>query len=340
MVYFIVQDWQNTHGNHAGMVHLCKRLKEINSSEIELFIVPNIRFLGRNNMLLQTITYFLYSCYLLFKIERANSKVFLMEYLLTTHNQYIIAKTLSTFRNIPIYGLAHLVPSDLDRYFPSDNAIEKWINPLDKIFTLGSSLSNYLLKRGIDEKKIVTSFHYVDLDYYNIANKNNIPKEVLPTSLTVIIMGSMKRDFETLINVMNKIPNVHFVFCIGNKTVDKTLLLYPKNVDIYGYIPEDKLRFLMSKADISLNIMYDTVGSNVITTSLAMGLAMIVSDVGSIRDYCNQSNAIFCKKTQEIIDAINLLILNREKLEEMKKASLEISKKLSISKFYDVIQML
>ena len=26
MKYLIAQDWQNTHGNHAGMVHMCRLL--------------------------------------------------------------------------------------------------------------------------------------------------------------------------------------------------------------------------------------------------------------------------------------------------------------------------
>lgn len=51
----------------------------------------------------------------------------------------------------------------------------------------------------------------------------------------------------------------------------------------------------MAKADLSLNVMEDTVGSNVITTSMAMGLGLIVTDVGSIRDYCDESNAFSVK---------------------------------------------
>ena len=43
MNYFIIQDWQNTHGNHAGMVHLCKKIKEKDSNNVKLFIIPNIK---------------------------------------------------------------------------------------------------------------------------------------------------------------------------------------------------------------------------------------------------------------------------------------------------------
>ncbi|UVV76520.1 glycosyltransferase family 4 protein [Bacteroides fragilis] len=59
----------------------------------------------------------------------------------------------------------------------------------------------------------------------------------------------------------------------------------------------------MNKADVSLNIMKDTIGSNVIVTSMAMGLAMVVSDVGSIRDYVDESNGLFCLTSKDFIIA-------------------------------------
>ena len=40
MKYLIVQDWQSTHGNHAGMVHMCKLLKEKWPDEYEVYIKP------------------------------------------------------------------------------------------------------------------------------------------------------------------------------------------------------------------------------------------------------------------------------------------------------------
>ena len=87
----------------------------------------------------------------------------------------------------------------------------------------------------------------------------------------------------------------------------------------------------MDIADVSLNVMEDTVGSNVITTSMAMGLAMIVSDVGSIRDYCNDANALFCQNNvEQFVRAIKKLQNNLQLVLRMKKASLENSKRLQI----------
>ena len=66
-----------------------------------------------------------------------------------------------------------------------------------------------------------------------------------------------------------------------------------KNATLVGDVPEAELKHYMNDSDISLNVMKDTIGSNVICTSMATGLAMVVSDVGSIRDYCDETNACF-----------------------------------------------
>lgn len=87
----------------------------------------------------------------------------------------------------------------------------------------------------------------------------------------------------------------------------------------------------MDIADVSLNVMEDTVGSNVITTSMAMGLAMVVSDVGSIRDYCNDENALFCQNNvEQFVRSIKKLQNNLQLVLRMKKVSLENSKRLQI----------
>ena len=39
MKYLIVQDWPSTHGNHAGMKHMCDLLVERYPNEYELYII-------------------------------------------------------------------------------------------------------------------------------------------------------------------------------------------------------------------------------------------------------------------------------------------------------------
>ena len=109
--------------------------------------------------------------------------------------------------------------------------------------------------------------------------------------------------------------------------------LFPKspNVELKGFLAEDELRHQMDIADVSLNIMEDTVGSNVITTSMAMGLAMVVSDVGSIRDYCDDNNSVFCKNNvDDFCKSIEFLSKSKQLVLKMKEHSLRKSTMLSI----------
>lgn len=59
----------------------------------------------------------------------------------------------------------------------------------------------------------------------------------------------------------------------------------------------------MKQSDVSLNVMNDTVGSNVITTSLAVGLAVVASNVGSISDYVvdNESGYLLRRNVKLLI---------------------------------------
>ena len=79
--------------------------------------------------------------------------------------------------------------------------------------------------------------------------------------------------------------------------------------------------------------MQDTVGSNVITTSMAMGLGMIVSDVGSIHDYCSSENAVFCENNVDsFVSSISLLLDNKEKIAKMKRASYVMAKRFNVER--------
>ena len=337
MIYFIVQDWQNTHGNHAGMRHLCKEIERLDSSNVKVVVVPNVRIRGRNIKIIQNFLYILFSIYLCLRIENS-SKVFLMEYLLPTHNQFFIAKILRRMKKVKLFGLAHLVPADLEFVFKGDfNKMLSWTKPLDGLLTLGTSLTTFLISKDVPAEKVHTLFHYADLSYYT---KKNVHPTIHTKLLKVIIIGSMKRDVDKIIDIINRVPNMHFIYCVGRRQINKNKFLHPQNVTICSFLPEDELKALMNEADISLNVMIDTIGSNVITTSLAMNLAIVVSDVGSIRDYCDDDNALFCQSEDDFVESLSYLALNIDKVHSMKIASGNRAKKLSIPNFYKSIQEL
>ena len=346
MKYLIVQDWQSTHGNHAGMKHMCDLLVAKYPDEYKMFVKECPRTWKSPRTFMEKICWRLYGkyakehylkktyqreylklCIPMFSKLKDGDEVFLLEYMLPWASQYELACYIrKEYPNVKIYALSHLTCKYFDEMTASEpDLVQKWAKPVDKLLTLGSSLSSYFEKAGVSKEKISTGFHYVDSDYYQKQQpmKSNSP-------LKVIMMGALQRDYGMLAEVVKQCPDVHWIICRGRKNVDD---LFPKtpNVELKGFLEEDELRHQMDIADVSLNVMEDTVGSNVITTSMAMGLAMVVSDVGSIRDYCNDENALFCQNNvEQFVRSIKKLQNNLQLVLRMKKASLENSKRLQI----------
>lgn len=353
MKYLIVQDWQSTHGNHAGMVHMCKLLKDKWPDEFEVLVKPSPKsskpitgwwlkrkiigkyryYKGIYYKKHTCLNNYISLCQSMFAKLQEGDEVFLLEYLLPDEPQYGLAKYIrKNYPFVRIYALSHLTKSYFEQSIikKDPNIVYEWSKPIDVMLTLGSSLTEYFIEKKVSEKKISTGFHYVDSDYYNVSSKSLTKGE----RLTVISMGMMQRDYSLLVDVVRKCNDVNWIICRGLKKVDDLFTGIP-NVELKGFLPENELRSLMANADLSLNIMEDTVGSNVITTSMAMGLGLIVTDVGSIRDYCDESNAFFCKnETKSIVDAINYLSLHKHEVAAMKQNSLIHSNKLRIENIY------
>lgn len=341
MKYLIVQNWNSTKGNHAGMKHMCELLVKKYPQEYNLIVSETFQYTFNNRILksfllkYQKLTQkyfatFKYKklCKSMIKNLKETDEVFLLEYLYPEIPQYGLAIYLrKKFPKVKIYALSHLTSTTYKNIFPKPyKTIYKWSLPIDKMLTLGSSLSTFFIEDvHIPKEKISTGLHYVDSNYYHI----NEIKEI-NSPMTIITMGNVQRNYTLLSQIVKNTPNINWIICKGHAPIDHYFYNIP-NVQLKGYIEEDELKNIMKNADISLNVMNDTVGSNVITTSMAMGLAIITSNVGSIHDYCSEENAIFCNNdTTSFINAINYLIKNPSKVEIMKKNSIEISKKFDI----------
>lgn len=341
MKYLIVQEWANTKDNHAGMKHMCDLLCQRYPENYKMFVKPmpiafpreSNKFKNKINFhkryiyqkLIYPVQYWLL-CKSMFKELKSGDSVFLLEFLTTDYSQLELAKYVRRFfPHVNVYALTHLTPSYYSGYKAPRQMILNWISYVDKVLTLGNSLSFFLRDIGVPAEKISTGLHYVDTDYYS-PFKNQAKGE----RIKIISMGTLQRDYNLLDEIVRKTPYIDWIICCGRKKVDGLFSDSP-NVLLKGFLLEDELRELMGKADLSLNVLEDTVGSNVITTSMSMGLGIIVSDVGSIHDYCGEDNAVFCdNNSQSFIDAIHTLSKNKQKIEQMKIASLARVDKLRI----------
>lgn len=346
MKYLIVQQWNNTKGNHAGMVHMCDLLVELYPHQYMKIekSQPNKPSPRKNKIIRRLmaaydykqytkayINEYLQICQPMFQKLKAGDEVFLLEYNWPDTTQYELACYIrKNFPKVRIYALSHITPTYFSRQKGIKERIFKWDKPIDKQLTLGSSLSSFFKSLGIKSEKISTGFHYVD-NYYYHKNPADIHKS---DKLTIITMGALQRDYGMLANIVKRCPNVNWIICRGHKSEVDEYFNGQKNVTIKGFLEEDELRHQMDIADASVNVLEDTVGSNVITTSMAMGLAVITSDVGSIRDYCDEGNAVFCDNSvHDFVAAINSLDIN--KVENMRKSSVSKVENFTISKVHE-----
>ena len=223
MIYLISQDWRNTSNNHAGIKYLCNTLSNKMPNEFYSIVLPcfdtksrtDNRFLNKlvleksrwqhkkiQNAIIQKLSI----------LVKPGDTVFVMEYMEQLFPMFQFVKKvrqLSPF--LKIYAMVHLVPDKLNRNFPANSSVLEWVDPIDRVFTLGSSLSDFLIKKGVPQNKVVTTFHYVDSYYFKnteIFKKDNQP-------LNVLAMGNQVRNIQLLKEVVTKSPQVSFVICQG-----------------------------------------------------------------------------------------------------------------------------
>jgi glycosyltransferase involved in cell wall biosynthesis len=326
-VYLMYYKWPNTAGNHAGMEYLAKKLKA-NKPYISLIQHIPQQFTG--GKYIGTIYSFFIMVYLTIALKKGD-KVFFMEYLGGGFShQERIAKALEYLRkDVEYLGLVHLAGTHLLELYKDDAILSKKLSPINKVVVFGSTLKKFIISLGY-KRDVIKSYHYVDTDYY----KPSLVK-CSKQHLQVIVMGSLKRNFVRLKEIIRLSDiDVNFNVCVGN-TANYVGLEDANNVTIYKYLQEGELLKLMQNCDVNLSVLEDTIGSNAITTAFAVGLVQVVSDVGSIRDYCNEKNSIICSSTEEFVAALKKLSNDRDLLTQMKDSCLQTASLLALSNYYN-----
>lgn len=345
MIYQFYTRWGSTANNHAGFAYLCESLEKRHPKDfktVNLGYIPYKtrypkelipRIVNKIKRILNEYNKVRYARKWAKSQNFSNNDILLMtEYMIKgSENQMTIIDAIRPYFRGRIFGISHLCNKSLDDQF-SNPEIKVWIDKIDGLITLGSSLTSYYINRGVNQDKLITTVHYVD-DYYRRDKQDIIASHVENSEkqLQVLVQGSMMRDYDTLDYIVSHCPDIHFYIFQGFDNFSNRY--YHSNVTLIPYVEESALRQIMEKCDVSLNCMYDTIGSNVITTSLAMGLAMICSDVGSIHDYCDDSNSFFCKNPEHFVDALNRISIDRNLLLSMKLKAREKADNFTISRY-------
>ena len=338
MKYLICQDWQSTSNNHAGMKYLALKLQELYPNDIKVFVLPYYKWQAKKTLVYNVMSkidglkhILLVKLYFnkIIKTASKDSEVLHME----LDNSPVLINELEKLKkkrpDIRASIMIHLCPYQYEGIF-TEAFLKRVDSCVDKVVTLGHTLTEYFNEKTFFLNKTCTTLHYVD-SFYAKQSELNVHKP-----LRVLAMGNQARNQEVLMKIVKANPNIKFTICQGMSDLSG-LFKDVMNVNLIPFVDENELRGYMDESDISLNIMRDTIGSNVVVTSLAMGMAMICSDVGSIHDYCNEDNTIFCKNSdiKTFSDALSFLHGNPDVVLKMKKSAIKESKRFTISKFYN-----
>ena len=298
-------EWENTAGNHCGMAYLAKHIKKSLDIPVKLYKCPKNyrRWQHRSRKLWRTIIIIW-----LRLTSKKDDVFFFMEYLsgmqAGDNREYALALRKHGFDNRMI-GLVHL-PLEYILNFKDLNRVVSNLALIDEIVVFGSSLARELSEIGYDGK-IRQTFHYVDTNYYT-PNKEMVSSH----NFNIIVIGSLNRNYDEIFKIVSNCPEMKFHLLIGDNEKLQSIFKKLDNAITYKFLEELELLKVMRAAGVSLSVLHDTVGSNVITTSLACGLPQIVSDVGSIRDYLSEENAFFCHGVDEFVTSLKALKENDE----------------------------
>lgn len=338
MKYLICQDWQSTSKNHAGMKYLALKLQELYPNDIKVFVLPYYKWHAKKTLLYKIMSkidglkhILLVRSYYnkIIRTASKNSEVLHMELDNSPVLIYELEKLKKKRPDIRSSIMIHLCPYQYEGVF-TEVFLNRVDSCVDQVVTLGHTLTEYFNEKNFFLNKTCTTLHYVDSFY---AKQSGL---TVHKPLRVLAMGNQARNQEVLLKIVKANPEIKFTICQGISDLSR-LFKNCINVELIPFVDETELRKKMDESDISLNIMRDTIGSNVIVTSLAMGMAMICSDVGSIHDYCNKDNTVFCKNNdiKSFSSALRFLNSNPDVVLKMKQSAITESKRFTISTFYN-----
>ncbi len=228
---------------------------------------------------------------------------------------YHYTGSLNNHNNNRIVATFHLPPVGIKKSW----LIEKPLQQLSAVVCVGTSQMDYLGKIvGYD--KVFFAPLGLDLEYYTPP----IDFDSRDPDLCLMV-GENYRDFPALRGVIELVtylrPKTHFVLVLRPESFE--LIGQHPNVTILSNVPEDDLRELYRKASLLVMPLKDATANNALLEAMGCGLQIVVKDVGSTRDYVNESCAALlpindAKKMAECV--VDLLDARRD-LEKMSEAA-------------------
>jgi len=195
-------------------------------------------------------------------------------------------------------------------FFEKQRSVFSFIRTLDAVILISSNQVPFF-ESIIDARKINVIPHGVDTYFFHpVLNKpehNN--------KRSILTVGSNYRDNEThlsIIKALNKTPIAkNLVFKIIGDANASIIFSGIDNVHYMSGITDQAMLNFYQNSDILLMPLKDATANNAILEGMACGLPIVTTDVGGIRDYLDETSAIFLPPN-EVDGAVEIIrnILN------------------------------
>ena len=227
----------------------------------------------------------------------------------------LISPLLKSAFNKRVMATFHQPPNFFRQYM-----LQKILHYLDHIVVLSTVQRDFLVRVLKDESKISFIPHGVEFNRFS------------PSSYEMrncLMVGQWLRDFDTALKAMKEVEKreikITFDVVLPISTPKNILKKIEKaplsKIRVHYNISEEALLELYSKSYMFLMTLVDFTASNSLLEAMASALPIIITDVGGVRDYVDETCGLFVKNPRSIAEAIVYLLEDENVSKTMGKKS-------------------
>jgi glycosyltransferase involved in cell wall biosynthesis len=255
---------------------------------------------------------------------------------------WLFAKKMSKYFNAPLITTAHLALYISHEYHPSDF----WKYLVTREGTAYHESDRIIAVSDYYKQELVSTF-MVDEDLITVI-PNGVNSELLSgispkrppvkCDKLIVYVGRMvpTKGLDTLLDVIEKFPQHHFVLISSIAPtleevmpLSKRVKFFQKNFDNVTWLsrlPDDEKWPIMKAADIGVVPSKHEPFGIVALEWMALGVPLIVSDVGGLSEFCTTDNSTPINPTREALEgAIRGHVRDEVKVERARRTAREHS---------------